>query len=140
MTTRIVSCGLMAIMSMLIFLPQASAASPTMALDGVAKFGCSCDGIASASVMLTTTHSNDVIVVTSQCGFAGWCDDNISSIVDGGGHLWNLRLNYRPYPNGRPVREYYTLAETPLPNDEITITWTASEAKELPALGVVVDI
>ena len=111
---------------MLIFLPQASAASPTMALDGVAKFGCSCDGIASASVMLTTTHSNDVIVVIAQCGFAGWCDDNISSIVDGGGHVWTLRLNYRPYPNGRPVWEYYTVADTPLSLDVITVTWSGT--------------
>src|SRR5437899_12384728 len=88
MTTRRVSCGLMAIMSMLIFLPQASAASPTMALDGVAKFGCSCDGIASASVMLTTTHSNDVIVVLAQCRCSGWCDDDISSFVVGWCVVW----------------------------------------------------
>lgn len=136
MTTRRVSCGLMAIMSMLIFLPQASAASPTMALDGVAKFGCSCDGIASASVMLTTTHSNDVIVVIAQCGFAGWCDDNISSIVDGGDHVWTLRLNYRPYPNGRPVWEYYTVADTPLSLDVITVTWSGAEAVWFVAFGV----
>src|SRR6266568_5196827 len=124
MTARRVSCAIMTIMPMLIFLPQASVTSPTMTLDGVAEFGCFCPGI--ASVLLTTTHANDVIVVIAQCGFTGWSDDNVTSIVDGGGHVWTLRLGYRPYPNGRPVWEYYTVVDSPLSSDIITVTWSGT--------------
>ncbi len=136
MTVGRVSCALMTMMSMLIFLPQASSAYSAMTLDGVAEFDGFFPGIASASVLLTTTHANDVIVVIAQCGFTGWCDDNITSIADGEGHVWTLRFNYRPYPNGRPVWEYYTVADSPLSSDVITLTWLGTIPVWFVAFGV----
>ena len=64
MTSSRAGWAFITIISTLIFLPQASVASPTMTLDGVAdgvaEVGC-CPVI--TSVLLTTTHANDVIVV-----------------------------------------------------------------------------
>ena len=131
---------------MLVYLPQVYAVAPTMTLDGVAIGNsyicntsfcfstCSSYYNCTASARLTTTNSNDVIVVIAQCGFTGSCGpccssdssvDNITSIVDDGGHTWTLRAAYTP-PHGRSIWEYYTVADSPLSSDMINVTWSGS--------------
>src|SRR2546430_5181751 len=141
--SRIVLLPLIAI---LVYVPSVNAAPPSMSLDGVAignSYSCdtsSCSSLCSnhincsASATLTTTDANDVIVVIAQCGIFANCGsnfptpssvDNITSIVDDAGHTWTLRAAYTP-PHGRPIWEYYTVADSPLSSDRINVTWSGS--------------
>ena len=87
-----------------------------------------------ASAELTTTNVNDVIVIVAQCGIFGDCGsnfptrssvDNITSIADDAGHTWTMRAAYTP-TNGRPIWEFYTVADSPLSSDRINVTWSGS--------------
>jgi hypothetical protein len=109
-------------MAMLVYVPQAHAGRPSMALDGFwsmcpnpkTRICLNFDTIAS----LTTTHANDVLVLVAQSKGGG---NNLTSVVDVGGHVWTLRAII----NGRnPIWEYYTIADSPLSSDRISVTWT----------------
>src|SRR5207244_7235668 len=86
------------------------------------------------SSMFKLTCSNFLIVVVAQCCIFGDCGsccpspssvDNVTSVVDDAGHTWTLRAAYTP-PNGRPIWEYYTVADSPLSSDRINVTWSGS--------------
>src|SRR5438128_5357992 len=144
--TRLSGIVLVPLMALLVYLAPVNAAPPSMSLDGATigtSYSCdtsSCSSLCSshlncsASATLTTTSSNDVIVVIAQCGIfqncASCCPspssvDNITSIVDDGGHTWTLRAAYTP-PHGRPIWEYFTIADSPLSSDRINVTWSGS--------------
>jgi hypothetical protein len=131
---------------MMLSVSSVYAVAPSMRLDGVAvsnSYSCntsSCLSLCSshqnctATATLTTTNDNDVVVVIAQCGINLNCAsssappssvDNITSIVDDGGHTWTLRAAYTP-PYGRPIWEYYTVADSPLSSDRINVTWSGS--------------
>ena len=125
---------LLPMMVMLMYIPQVYAAAPTVKLDGVAIGSTFDHDTRTASATLTTTNANDVIVVIAQCGIFQNCGsccpspssiDNITSIVDDGGHTWTLRAAYTPQ-HGRPLWEYFTIAESPLSSDRISVTWSGS--------------
>jgi len=144
--TRLSGIVLLPLIALLVYMPPVNAAPPSMSLDGVAignSYSCdtsSCSSLCSnplncsASATLTTTSSKDVIVVIAQCGIFGSCEsccpspsfvDNVTSVVDDAGHTWTLRAAYTP-PHGRPIWEYYTVADSPLSSDGINVTWSGS--------------
>jgi len=119
---------------MLVYVPQVYAVAPSIDLDGVAIGSTFDHNIRTASATLTTTIANDVIVVIAQCGIFQNCGsccpspssiDNITSIVDDGGHAWTLRAAFTPQ-HGRPIWEYFTVADSPLSSDRINVTWSGS--------------
>jgi len=141
-------CGiiLLPLIAMLLCVSSVYAVAPSMRLDGVAvgnSYSCdtsSCFSLCSshqncsASATVTTANDNDVIVVIAQCGIFANCGsnfptpssvDNITSIVDDGGHTWILRAAYTP-TYGRPIWEYYAVAHSPLSSDRINVTWSGS--------------
>lgn len=148
---------LLPLIATLLSVSSVSAAAPSMRLDGVAvgnSYSCgtsSCFSLCSshqnctASATLTTTNANDVIVVIAQCGIFANCGsnfptpssvDNITSIVDDAGHTWTLRAAYTP-PHGRPIWEYFTVADSPLSSDRISVTWSGSNVNVgFTAIGV----
>jgi hypothetical protein len=133
---------LLPLVAILGFAPQVYAVGPTMAIDSavtsgavtstscyVNSYGYTECRVHSAFAILTTAHINDVIVIVAQCGLFGDCNNNISSIVDGGSHVWRLRAAYTPSYMGvalRPIWEYYTGASSPLSSDRIEVTWSGS--------------
>jgi hypothetical protein len=143
---RICGIVLLPLIAMLLSVSPVYAVAPSMSLDGVAvgnSYSCdtsSCFSLCSthqncsASAALTTTNGDDVIIVVAQCGIfqncASCCPspssvDNITSIVDDGGHTWILRAAYTP-PGGRPIWEYYAVAHSPVSEDRINVTWSGS--------------
>ena len=128
--TRLV---LVPLIVMLVYVPQVSAVAPGIRLDGVATGSTFRDNNRTASALLTTTSGNDVIVLIAQCGIFSSCAsccppsfvDNITSIVDDAGHTWILRAAYTR-SQGRPIWEYYTVADSPLSSDRINVTWSDS--------------
>jgi len=155
--SRLSGIVLLPLIAILVYVPSVNAAPPSMSLDGVAignSYSCntsSCSSLCSnhincsASATLTTTDVNDVIVVIAQCGIFANCGsnfptpssvDNITSIVDDAGHTWTLRAAYTP-PHGRPIWEYFTVADSLLSSDRINVTWSGSNAYVgFVALGV----
>ena len=144
--SRLFGVVLLPLIAMLVYVPPAYAVAPNIRLDGVAignSYSCdtsSCSSLCtnhnncSASATLTTTSSNDVIVVIAQCGIFANCGsnfptpssvDNVTSIVDDAGHTWTLRVADTP-PHGRPIWEYFTVADSPLSSDTINVTWSGS--------------
>src|SRR6266571_167611 len=125
---------LLPLIVILVYVPQVYAVAPSIKLDGVAIGSAFDNSNRTASATLTTTNANDVVVVIAQCGIfqncASCCPspssvDNITSIVDDGGHTWTLRAAYTP-PHGRPIWEYFTIADSPLSSDRINVTWSGS--------------
>lgn len=135
---------LLPLIVMLVYVPQVSAVPPAITLDGVA-IGSTFGEDHTASAILTTANAHDVIVVIAQCGIfqncASCCPspsfvDNVTSIVDAGGHTWTRRAAYMP-PNGRPIWEYYAVSDSPLSSDRINVTWSGSNVfVGFVALGV----
>ena len=110
--------------------PQVGAAPPSMTLDGKVSSGvCESSGICT----LTTTNANDMIVLVAQCIAFLSCNVTISSVADIGGHTWTLRAAYTP---SREIWEYYTIANSPLSSDRITVAWSGSGGLEFVAFGV----
>jgi len=125
---------LLPFIGMLVYVPQVYAVPPTMRLDGVATGNSNCCNNCTVSATLTTTSDNDVIVLIAQCGIFQNCAscclspssvDNITSIVDDGGHTWTLRAAFTPL-HGRPIWEYFAVARSPLSSDRINVTWSGS--------------
>gem|GEM_PF-5491049 len=104
--------------AVLIFVPKANAAVPSMALDG---FWSLCSNrpcaTSNANASLTTTHYNDVLVLIAQSKFGG---NNVTSVSDEDGHVWTLRTTTN---HGFPIWEYYAIANSPLHADRINVTW-----------------
>jgi len=125
---------LLPLVVLLVYIPQVYAVAPSIKLDGVAIGSTFDHNNRTASATLTTTNANDVIVVIAQCGIFQNCGsccpspssiDNITSIVDDGAHTWTLRAAYTPQ-HGRPIWEYFTIANSPLSSDRINVTWSGS--------------
>jgi len=119
--SRLIGVILLFLTAMLVYVPPVQAENRSMALDGSwsmcpnpkTRFCISFDTIAS----LTTTHANDVVVLVAQSKRGS----NVTSVVDDGGHVWTLRA----VTNGRnPIWEYYTIADSLLSSDRISVTWT----------------
>ena len=109
---------MLSLTTVLIFVPKANAAIPSMALDGFWSF-CSNGHCATsnANASLTTTRYDDVLVLIAQSKGGG---NNVTSVSDEGGHVWTLRaLTNR----GFPIWEYYTIANSPMHADRINVTW-----------------
>ena len=126
---------LLPLIAMLVYAPLVHAAPPTMTLDGsaIGTLDTCSDNNCSASATLTTTNGNDVIVVVAQCGFALRCGGgNVTSVVDDGGHVWTLRAAEIPQ-QGRPIWEFYTVANSPLSLDRISVTVSGSS----PSIGFI---
>ena len=120
---------LLPLIAMLAF-PPVGAAPPRMMLDGqVTTSSCESSGICT----LTTANANDVIVVVAQCVAFLSCNVTISSVSDSEGHSWTLRAAYTP---SREIWEYYTVANSPLASDRITVVWSGSGGLEFAAFGV----
>lgn len=118
-----VTClSLFTVMVMLICLPQAHATVPGMALDG---FWSLCShgycATSNANASLTTTGSDDVIVLIAQSKGGG---NNVTSVSDQDGHVWTLRAATN---RGLPIFEYYAIADSPLHADRINVTWQYSD-------------
>lgn len=122
MMLRLIGLTLFSVMAMLVYAPQVHASVPGMALDG---FWSMCpnpktrtcftfDTIAS----LTTTHANDVLVLMAQSKFG---ESNVTSVGDDDGHVWTLRAVIN---GSNPIWEYYTIADSPLSSDRISVTWS----------------
>jgi len=66
---------------------------------------------------LTTTSSNDVIVVVVQS-----CDACQISVTDSQGLTYNQRTSYTDGSSGKSLSELYTVAQSPVESDNITVT------------------
>ncbi len=69
------------------------------------------------SMSLTTTSSNDVIVVVVQS-----CDACQISVTDSQGLTYNQRTSYTDGSSGKSLSELYTVAQSPVESDNITVT------------------
>src|SRR5256712_5565789 len=98
--------------ALVVSIPQAVRAAPSLGLDGIGKPSGCC-----GSILLTTNNANDVIIVIIECGYRS-CNGNVSSVTDSSGLSYTLRISYAP--NDR-LWEYYAVAPTPLSSDNITI-------------------
>jgi len=117
---RLIGVGLLSLMTMLVYVPQVHAGTPAIALDGFwsmcpSRYNC---GTIDTIATLTTTHNNDVIVPVAQSKFG---EKNVTSVVDNGGHVWTLRAVIN---GNNPIWEYYTIADSPLASDRISVTWS----------------
>src|SRR2546422_8515409 len=97
---------------LVIAIPQAVRATPSLGLDGIGKPSGCC-----GSQLLTTGNAGDVVVLVAECGFRS-CNGNVSSVTDSSGLSYALRVSYGP--NDR-LWEYYAIAPTPLSSDNITV-------------------
>ena len=97
---------------LVIAIPQAVRATPSLGLDGIGKPSGCC-----GSQLLTTGNAGDVVVLVAECGFRS-CNGNVSSVTDSSGLSYVLRVSYGP--NDR-LWEYYAIAPTPLSSDNITV-------------------
>jgi len=104
--------------AVLVFVPKANAAVPSMALDGFWSL-CSNGRCATsnANASLTTTGYNDVLVLIAQSKGGG---NNVTSVSDEDGHVWTLRTTTS---HDFPIWEYYAIAKSPLHADRINLTW-----------------
>jgi len=108
--------------SLVVSVPQAVRAAPSLGLDGVMCCGTS----------LTTNNPNDVIVVIIECGYIS-CSDNVSSVTDNSGLDYALRASFAP--NDR-LWEYYAIAPSTLSSDNITVRVSGQRFFEFMAFAV----
>jgi hypothetical protein len=121
MKLKIVSLTLFSIIATLAYIPHVQAAIPGMVLDGSwsmcpnpkTRTCFTFDTVAN----LTTTHANDVLVLVAQSKFGA---SNVTSVFDDGGHVWKLRTVIH---GNNPIWEYYSIADSPLTADRISVTW-----------------
>lgn len=104
---------LLATILWLICAPAWAALSIEGANQGSTGSGTTC------TVAITTSNSNDVIVVFSLSNGFG-----VSS-VSGGGLTWHLRYNNT---GANPIGEYYAVAASPLSAVTITVTYSGSSS------------
>ena len=71
---------------------------------------------------LTTTRSNDAIILIADCGFLT-CSDSISSITDGSGLNFTPRVSYSP---NNELWEFSAIAPSPLTGDRINVTYSGN--------------
>jgi hypothetical protein len=102
--------------AVLLFLPSGHATVPNMAVDGfwtVCSLRYQCYPT-NDNASLTTTHSNDVIVLFAQVKGGG---NNVTTVSDREGLVWTRRAAVGN------IWEYYTIAGKPLNSDKITVSW-----------------
>ncbi len=119
--SRLIGVALLALMVMLVYVPQVHAGVPAMALDG---FWSMCPNPKTRVCLtfdtignLTTTQANDVLVLLAQSKLG----NNVTSVSDTDGHVWILRAVTNGFYR---IWEYYTIADAPLSSDRISVTWT----------------
>src|SRR5438876_10250304 len=74
---------------LVIAIPQAVRATPSLGLDGIGKPSGCC-----GSQLLTTGNAGDVVVLVAECGFR-LCNGNVSSVTDSSGLSYALRSEER---------------------------------------------
>ncbi|TMI59512.1 hypothetical protein E6H14_03260 [Candidatus Bathyarchaeota archaeon] len=129
--TRHATIVLFPLIAILVF-PQVGATPPSMTLDGQVSSGA-CESNGTCTLTLSTANPEDVIVLVAQCVAFLSCNATISSVSDSDGHTWTLRAVYTP---SREIWEYYTIANSPLSSDRITVNWSGSGGLEFAAFGV----
>jgi hypothetical protein len=86
----------------------------------------------SVSASLTTSNSNDVIVLSAGTSSSS---TSVSSVSDTGGHTWTHRSTETGSTTVE-MEEWYTTASSPLSSDSITVTWSASGDNTFEAFGI----
>src|SRR6266567_4325053 len=81
---------------------------------------------------LSTTKSDDAIVLVAQCGFVS-CNDTISSITDSSGLSFAQRLSYSP---NDALWEFTTIAPSPLTGDRINVTYSGDYGLHIQVIAV----
>jgi hypothetical protein len=100
-----------------------------------------------ATVVLTTAHSNDLIIVAiaiNSTGAAGPATTTITDSLSAGGHAWTCRgLSVGggcslPGFGGQIIETYYNCSASPLSSDSITVTDTSGGNTyiEIQAFGI----
>ena len=81
---------------------------------------------------LSTTKSDDAIVLVAQCGFVS-CNDTISSTTDSSGLSFAQRLSYSP---NDALWEFTTIAPSPLTGDRINVTYSGDYGLHIQVIAV----
>src|SRR5438093_8031209 len=80
---------------------------------------------------LTTTKSNDAIILVAECGFVT-CNDSISSITDSSGLSFAPRVSYSPNDE---LWEFTAIAPSPVTGDRINVTYSGN-----PTYGLQIQV
>ncbi len=86
------------------------------ALDGSVSAGC--DYVTSCTVSLTTTHSDDVIIVGCNCYPLG----TSFTVTDTAGLVWTARAPQLSIGGDEFIQTWYAIAASPLTADKISVT------------------
>lgn len=98
-----------------------------IAVDGSAK--CSTGVFNSCLATLTTTNTNDIIIVVTSCVSGGGNCVGSSAPTDTSGLIWNYRASNVIVAQTTSVTEYYALATSALTGDIVNITSQNSNAR-----------
>lgn len=101
-------------------------------IDGSAYNSRSCTSN-TCKLTLTTSDSNDVIILTS---YEASSSVHISSISDQAGLTWHMRKQLSNSQQNSMTEEWYAVAPNPLSSDTVTVTYTASVNAGITAFGI----
>lgn len=110
----LVIIALMGVGALAFSLPNPVTGDSASALDGLGS-NISCQARGCIAQSITTTQTNDVIIVT--LGPA----NNVSLLTDSSGLTFNQRLSYAQSTYNESILEYYAVAPAPLSSDNITV-------------------
>jgi hypothetical protein len=96
-------------------------ADSSLALDGLGT-NTTCQASSCDAQLLTTSSSDDVIVLAVECGYTT-CPVDISTIIDSSGLTFTQRLRYAP---NDAIWEYYAVATSSLTDDNVTVVFSGS--------------
>lgn len=108
---------------------------PALGLDGIASGGVSGAPSTTSTVTLTTTHTNDVIVVCVNTG-GNFNRGHVTGIADTAGLTWRKRQQRYVVGVTPSVEIWWAHAPLALTSDVITVTTTSTGATALTAFGV----
>jgi len=81
---------------------------------------------------LSTTKSNDAIILAAECGFV-ICHDSISSIIDSNGLSFTQRVSYSP---NDALWEFSAIAPAPLTGDRINVTYSGDYGLHIQVIAI----
>lgn len=97
-----------------------------LGLDGVANSGFELNSVSSASVTLSTSYQNDIMMV-----YTTLYPGSVSGISDSAGLTWHQR-----YQNGE-INEWYAFASNLLSSDKVTVSFSKPSIEyQIVAFGV----
>ncbi len=82
-----------------------------------------CNSVQTCQISLTTSETNDVIILTS---YETSSSIHITGISDGAGLTWHDRKTLSNSGQGGTTEEWYAIAVNPLSSDTITVTYSSS--------------